>query len=76
MQPVSDIRAAVDSGAVVRSWPMRGTLHFVAPEDLRWMLDPTAERFSRMVAGRHTLPARLAGPGPLGREPAADGGLR
>lgn len=50
---VSDIRAAVDSGAVVRSWPMRGTLHFVAPEDLRWMLDLTAERLSRMVAGRH-----------------------
>ena len=40
-------------GSVVRSWPMRGTLHLVAPEDLRWMLDLTAERLHRVVAGRH-----------------------
>lgn len=50
---ISDVRAAIDSGTVVRSWPMRGTLHLVAPEDLRWMLDLTAERLHRSIAGRH-----------------------
>lgn len=50
---LSDVRAALDNGSVVRSWPMRGTLHLVAPEDLRWMLGLTTERLTRMVAGRH-----------------------
>lgn len=50
---VSEIRAAIDVGAVVRSWPMRGTLHLVAPEDLRWMLGLTADRLTRSLAARH-----------------------
>lgn len=50
---LSNARAALDSGAVVRSWPMRGTLHLVAPEDLRWMLDLTAERLTKGTASRH-----------------------
>jgi hypothetical protein len=50
---LADVRAALEDGTVVRSWPMRGTLHLVAPEDLRWMLDLTAERLHRVVAGRH-----------------------
>jgi hypothetical protein len=33
-----DIEKALEEKSIVRSWPMRGTLHFVAPEDLRWML--------------------------------------
>ena len=40
----SEVHEALDSGSVVRSWPMRGTLHFVAAEDLAWMLSLTAER--------------------------------
>jgi len=40
----SDVHAALDNGSVVRSWPMRGTLHLVAAEDLSWMLALTAER--------------------------------
>ena len=40
----SEVHAALDNGSVVRSWPMRGTLHFVAAEDLSWMLGLTAER--------------------------------
>ena len=40
----SEVHAALDSGEIVRSWPMRGTLHFVAAEDLGWMLALTAER--------------------------------
>lgn len=50
---LASVRAALDSGAVVRSWPMRGTLHLVAPEDLRWMLSLTADRLTRSIAGRH-----------------------
>lgn len=48
-----EVRAAIDAGAIVRSWPMRGTLHFVAPEDLGWILDLTAERLTRSIAARH-----------------------
>ena len=32
------VEAAFDAGEIVRSWPMRGTLHVVAGEDLGWML--------------------------------------
>ncbi|WP_298462418.1 winged helix DNA-binding domain-containing protein [uncultured Cellulomonas sp.] len=33
-----DVLAALDAGAVVRTWPMRGTLHLVPADDVRWML--------------------------------------
>lgn len=48
----SDVRAALDSGAVVRSWPMRGTLHLMRPADLRWMLGLTAGRTLQSAARR------------------------
>ena len=35
----SAVEAALDAGAIVRSWPMRGTLHLVAAEDLRGCCD-------------------------------------
>src|SRR5688500_17149286 len=41
---LSDVRAALNAGTVVRSWPMRGTLHLLAPEDLRWILNITTPR--------------------------------
>jgi hypothetical protein len=44
--------AALDSGTVVRSWPMRGTLHLVAPDDLPWMLDVLGARTLAGVAKR------------------------
>jgi hypothetical protein len=40
----SDVLGALESREVVRTLPMRGTLHFVAAEDLRWMLSLTAAR--------------------------------
>ena len=40
----TDVTAALAHGNLVRSWPLRGTLHLVAPEDLRWVLDLTGER--------------------------------
>lgn len=33
------IEAAIDQRHIVRTWAMRGTLHFVPPGDIRWMLD-------------------------------------
>ncbi len=50
---LTDVRAALDSGAVVRSWPMRGTLHLCAAEDLGWILALTSERMIAGMAGRH-----------------------
>ncbi|HTC68136.1 MAG TPA: winged helix DNA-binding domain-containing protein, partial [Acidothermaceae bacterium] len=40
----SAVYEALNSGAVVRSWTMRGTLHFVATEDLSWIVGLTSER--------------------------------
>jgi len=47
------IDAALAAGDIVRSWPMRGTLHFMPPEDLGWMLSLTAARTIQSAAGRH-----------------------
>jgi hypothetical protein len=33
-----DIEQAICDRTIIRTWPMRGTLHFVASEDVRWML--------------------------------------
>jgi len=35
---LADVDAALAAGTIVRSWPMRGTLHLVPAEDLKWML--------------------------------------
>lgn len=35
----ADVVAAFDAGRIVRSWPMRGTLHTVVAADLSWMLE-------------------------------------
>ncbi|MBX0298514.1 winged helix DNA-binding domain-containing protein [Cryobacterium sp. 1639] len=40
----ADIDTLLDTGRVVRSWPMRGTLHLVPAEDLGWMLALTTPR--------------------------------
>ena len=47
------IREAVDSGAVIRTHVLRPTWHFVAAEDLRWLLDLTAPKVLRSMASRH-----------------------
>lgn len=33
-----DVECAVAERKIIRTWPMRGTLHFVAADDVRWML--------------------------------------
>ncbi|MBT2521411.1 winged helix DNA-binding domain-containing protein [Arthrobacter sp. ISL-28] len=50
---LSDVRSALDAGTVVRSWPMRGTLHLLAPEDLRWILNITTARLVQGMSTRH-----------------------
>lgn len=47
---LEDVNAAIDSGEVVRSWPMRGTLHLVPARELNWMLQITTPRL--LAAGR------------------------
>jgi hypothetical protein len=47
-----DVEAALDAGEIVRSWPMRGTLHLVAAEDLPWLLDLLSPRMLTNSAGR------------------------
>ncbi|SDY52414.1 Winged helix DNA-binding domain-containing protein [Modestobacter sp. DSM 44400] len=46
------VTAALDRGKVVRSWPMRGTLHLVPAEDLGWMLAVLGPRVLAGAAGR------------------------
>ncbi|HEX4401580.1 MAG TPA: winged helix DNA-binding domain-containing protein [Galbitalea sp.] len=50
----SDVLAALASGEVVRTLPMRGTLHFVAAQDLRWMLSLTAARSLQSAKTRNS----------------------
>ena len=49
----ADVETAIAHGRIVRTWPMRGTLHFVAPEDVRWMLEMLAPRVIARSAGRY-----------------------
>ncbi|GAB3338467.1 winged helix DNA-binding domain-containing protein [Marilutibacter aestuarii] len=51
------VEAAVAEGRIVRTWPMRGTLHYVAAEDLRWLQGLLATRYldrelARQARGR------------------------
>jgi hypothetical protein len=47
------VRAEHDSGAFLRTHILRPTWHFVAPEDLRWILELTSRRVLSGMAGRH-----------------------
>ncbi|MFF1632949.1 winged helix DNA-binding domain-containing protein [Leifsonia sp. NPDC058248] len=49
----ADVIAALDAGTIIRSWPMRGTLHFVPPADLGWMLEITTHRMITGLTLRH-----------------------
>lgn len=40
----SDVDSAFDEGTIIRTWPMRGTLHVVAASDVRWMLSLTSPK--------------------------------
>jgi hypothetical protein len=50
----ADVDQAIDEGSILRSWPMRGTLHFVPPADLNWMLELTTPRLMSGTKTRRT----------------------
>ena len=35
---LADVQEAISEGTIVRTWPMRGTLHLVSNKDVRWIL--------------------------------------
>ncbi|MEO8622000.1 MAG: winged helix DNA-binding domain-containing protein [bacterium] len=49
----NDVERAIHERTIVRTWPMRGTLHFVPAIDARWMLESMASRIIKGAAGRH-----------------------
>lgn len=49
----SVVEAAHADRTLVRTWPMRGTLHFVAAEDARWLTGLLAPRILKRAAGRN-----------------------
>jgi hypothetical protein len=52
----ASIARAIADRAIVRTWPLRGTLHFVAAADVRWMLTFLAPR---IIARAATMYSRL-----------------
>lgn len=47
-----DVEQALASAAIVRTWTLRGTLHLVAAEDVRWMLGLVGRKVIAGGAGR------------------------
>lgn len=50
---IDDVHAALAAGSVVRSWPMRGTLHLVPAQDMGWMLALTGAKMTPTAARVH-----------------------
>jgi Winged helix DNA-binding domain len=48
----ADVERAVEQGRLLRTWLMRGTIHFAPPEDVRWLLALTAPRLAAAEARR------------------------
>jgi hypothetical protein len=46
------VESALEERSIVRTWPMRGTLHLVAAEDVRWLLPLLTPRIVARAAGR------------------------
>lgn len=40
----ADIEQAISDRKIIQTWPMRGTIHFVSPDDVRWLLKLSAAR--------------------------------
>jgi len=49
---LATVEAAIARGEIVRTWPMRGTLHWLAREDVRWMVALMATRVQVASAAR------------------------
>lgn len=76
----AQIEDALARGELVRSWPMRGTLHLIRPEELAWLLPLTRDRAVAAAAGRHRQlgldDAQFARASAAARHALADGSLR
>lgn len=83
----ADVIAALERREAVRTWPMRGTIHFVPARDARWMLDLMAVRMlngaararerlglseQNVAEAMDALGAALAGGGRLSRSECLD----
>jgi len=52
----ADVEAAFERGGLIRTWPMRQTVHIIPAADARWMLDLTGTRgLDRMRSRRQQL---------------------
>lgn len=49
----SDVEKAIEDRSIIRTWPMRGTLHFVPAADIHWMLKLLTPRVISRSAGRY-----------------------
>jgi hypothetical protein len=52
---LDDINAALEERSVLRTWPMRGTVHFVPAADAQWMLDLMGVRMLAGAAKRRQM---------------------
>lgn len=50
---LDDIEKALAERKIIRTWPMRGTLHFVPAQDARWMLELLTPRVIKRSARRY-----------------------
>ena len=76
---LADVERAIAERTIVRTWPMRGTLHFVAAEDVRWLLGLLAPRTLAGALGRQAQLGLDAGTLERARElfsAALEGGRR
>ncbi|MEK9157822.1 MAG: winged helix DNA-binding domain-containing protein [Patescibacteria group bacterium] len=48
----ADIEKAIKNREIIRLWPMRGTIHFVAKEDARWMHQLLTPRLNNTYSER------------------------
>lgn len=51
---LADIDGAISRKEIVRTWAMRGTLHFLAAADIRWMLELLAPRMIARLGRRYS----------------------
>jgi hypothetical protein len=49
---VAQVEQAIAAGQILRTWPMRGTIHCVPPDDAKWMLTLCASRILAADARR------------------------
>jgi hypothetical protein len=49
----AEVERAVAERSIVRTWPLRGTLHFIAAEDVRWMIGLMGARTIARAASRY-----------------------